>query len=39
MGHVFNVANLGGEIVFIDGQSRRLANVEQFRNLALLIRN
>lgn len=38
-GHVFNVANLGGEIVFIDGQSGRYANVKDFTNLGILRTN
>jgi RHS repeat-associated protein len=37
--HVFNVANLGGEIVFVDGQSGRYANVASFTNLGLLRTN
>jgi|GEM_PF-6578151 len=38
-GHVFNVVNLGGEIVFIDGQSGRYANIEEFTDLGLLRTN
>jgi Papain fold toxin 1, glutamine deamidase len=38
-GHVFNVVNLEGRIIFIDGQSGKYANVKEFKNLAILRTN
>jgi RHS repeat-associated protein len=38
-GHVFNAVNLGGEVVFIDGQVGRYANVDEFKILEFLPTN
>jgi hypothetical protein len=35
-GHVFNAINLDGEVLFIDGQNGRYADLTNFVNLAFL---
>jgi Papain fold toxin 1, glutamine deamidase len=39
LGHVINVVNLDGKIVFIDGQSGKFDRISVFKNLALLRTN
>ena len=38
-GHVFNVANIDGQIVFLDGQAGGAATLENFSGLKLLFTN